>query len=598
MDKPRFKSSIQISTSPNYRAKEYSHSAYNRCVTFSGKRYSRLQTFSRKSNRQINDLIKTMSSIYSTMFRGTHGDALAELQIGSSALKASCRLHNSIKLNQNIIKQYDIQNHNDKFLSYENISEFKSTKASSPSLSKNKQSKQLIKDESEHDDNFEMFDGTEDEQAKALNMMYERKFKEITKLQRLKGEILMMEQRKKYALNKKYEVPKQYRDSHFLRNAPSKLSHQLKNIKPKYMKYNTITTTESSQTRNNKHNGDDNGNASMMCNYYMLSPSLSTLPSSSRPASKSKLSKRLNFNYINTNATTISNVNSTREHSHVVNNTSTSPLKNDLFTTRTSLTKSNSLKHRNKPPLSATILNTTSNNNSNSNRLFNTISNRKSVLTLKKQKRIPQALLNKIKAIHVKAYEQNAKMTSEIDKSRHQFQEFKKHRGVIPSTSSTKSEVDINKINNEFNFNVKRKESFDYKNIDDVTIIKQNADKVRKHLDKKCRVILTGIVNQILYYQKSLNKKMFLDSKYERRLLTLRLKKEFKKVCDETIAIEKQLIGEGVEPPNERDAIISMITELIKTKENSYEELLDLKRKKNVMKDIKPLLFERKKKLI
>ena len=35
---------------------------------------------------------------------------------------------------------------------------------------------------------------------------------------------------------------------------------------------------------------------------------------------------------------------------------------------------------------------------------------------------------------------------------------------------------------------------------------------------------------------------------------------------DETIAIEKQLIGEGVEPPNERDAIISMITELIKTK--------------------------------
>ena len=40
-----------------------------------------------------------------------------------------------------------------------------------------------------------------------------------------------------------------------------------------------------------------------------------------------------------------------------------------------------------------------------------------------------------------------------------------------------------------------------------------------------------------------------------------------------------------------------MITELIKTKENSYEELLDLKRKKNVMKDIKPLLFERKKKI-
>lgn len=611
MDKNRFKSSLQISTSPNYRAKEYSHSAYNRCVTFSGKRYSRLQTFSRKSNRQINELIKTMSSICSTMLR-SHGDTLAERQIGSSALMASSRLHNSIKLNQNIIKQYDIQNHNDKFLSYENINEFKSS-GKSLTHSKNKQSQQLPKEESDNDDNFEMFEGTEDEQEKALNMMYEKKFKEITKLQKLKGEILMMEQKKKYALNKKYEAPKQYKDSYFLRDAPSKLSLQLKNIKPKYMKYNTLNTTESkasssSQTRNNKNNLDNNN--SMMYNYYMLSPSLSTLPSSSRPTSKttkSKLSKRLNFNCINTNinintntnTTTISNINSTHEHSNINTNTnaSTSPLKNDLLLTRTTLTKSNSLKHRNKPPLSATILNTSNNNNNNYNKLFNTISNRKSKLTLKKQKRIPQTFLNKVKTIHVKAYEQNTKIKNEIDKSRHQFQEFKKYRGVIPTTSSNKSEIDINKINDEFNFKNKRKESFDYKNIDDVTIIKQNADKVRKHLDKKCGIILTGIVNQILYYQKILNKKMYLDSKYERRLLTLRLKKDFKKVCDETIAIEKQLIGEGVEPPNERDAIISMITELIKTKENSYEELLDLKRKKNVMRDIKPLLFERKKKI-
>lgn len=611
MDKNRFKSSLQISTSPNYRAKEYSHSAYNRCVTFSGKRYSRLQTFSRKSNRQINELIKTMSSICSTMLR-SHGDTLAERQIGSSALMASSRLHNSIKLNQNIIKQYDIQNHNDKFLSYENINEFKSS-GKSLTHSKNKQSQQLPKEESDNDDNFEMFEGTEDEQEKALNMMYEKKFKEITKLQKLKGEILMMEQKKKYALNKKYEAPKQYKDSYFLRDAPSKLSLQLKNIKPKYMKYNTLNTTESkasssSQTRNNKNNLDNNN--SMMYNYYMLSPSLSTLPSSSRPTSKttkSKLSKRLNFNCINTNintntnTTTISNINSTHEHSNINTNTnaSTSPLKNDLLLTRTTLTKSNSLKHRNKPPLSATILNTSNNNNNNNNynKLFNTISNRKSKLTLKKQKRIPQTFLNKVKTIHVKAYEQNTKIKNEIDKSRHQFQEFKKYRGVIPTTSSNKSEIDINKINDEFNFKNKRKESFDYKNIDDVTIIKQNADKVRKHLDKKCGIILTGIVNQILYYQKILNKKMYLDSKYERRLLTLRLKKDFKKVCDETIAIEKQLIGEGVEPPNERDAIISMITELIKTKENSYEELLDLKRKKNVMRDIKPLLFERKKKI-
>ena len=450
-----------------------------------------------------------MSSICSTIFR-SHGDTLAERQIGSSALMASSRLHNSIKLNQNIIKQYDIQNHNDKFLSYENINEFKSN-GKSLTHSKNKQCKQLPKEESEHDDNFEMFEGTEDEQEKALNMMYEKKFKEITKLQKLKGEILMMEQKKKYALNKKYEAPKQYKDSYFLRDAPSKLSLQLKNIKPKYMKYNTLNTTESkqtsssSQTRNNKNNLDNNN--SMMYNYYMLSPSLSTIPSSSRPTSKttkSKLSKRLNFNCINTNVntnantTTISNINSTHEHSNINTNTSTSPLKGDILLTRTTLTKTNSLKHRNKPPLSATILNTSNNNNNNYNKLFNTISNRKSKLTLKKQKRIPQTFLNKVKIIHVKAYEQNTKIKNEIDKSRHQFQEFKKYRGVIPTTSSNKSEIDINKINNEFNFKNKRKESFDYKNIDDVTIIKQNADKVRKHLDKKCGIILTGVVNQIL----------------------------------------------------------------------------------------------------
>ena len=244
-----------------------------------------------------------------------------------------------------------------------------------------------------------MFEGTEDEQEKALNMMYKKKFKEITKLQKLKGEILMMEQKKKYALNKKCEVPKQYKDSYFLRDASSKLSLQLKNIKPKYMKYNTLNTTESkqtsssSQTRNNKNNLDNNN--SMMYNYYMLSPSLSTLPSSSRPTSKttkSQLSKRLNFNCINTNVntntntTTISNINSTHEHSNINTNTSTSPLKGDILLTRTTLTKTNSLKHRNKPPLSATILNTSNNNNDNYNKLFNTISNRKSKLALLKAK--------------------------------------------------------------------------------------------------------------------------------------------------------------------------------------------------------------------
>ena len=68
----------------------------------------------------INDLHGTVKDTEENSGIGkitTFLNSKAERQIHSSAINASSRLRNSIKLNQNIIKEFNIEDHNDKFLS-------------------------------------------------------------------------------------------------------------------------------------------------------------------------------------------------------------------------------------------------------------------------------------------------------------------------------------------------------------------------------------------------------------------------------------------------------------------------------------------------
>jgi hypothetical protein len=71
------------------------------------------------------------------------------------------------------------------------------------------------------------------------------------------------------------------------------------------------------------------------------------------------------------------------------------------------------------------------------------------------------------------------------------------------------------------------------------------------------------------------------------------MQKEFQKVCNETIAIEKAM-GDEIVPKDEKEVIKTMISKLINIENNSYQSILDLKRKAKVMKNIKPLIHEKK----
>ena len=75
-------------------------------------------------------------------------------------------------------------------------------------------------------------------------------------------------------------------------------------------------------------------------------------------------------------------------------------------------------------------------------------------------------------------------------------------------------------------------------------------------------MVLKNIVNRIIYNYKQINKKYYLDSSYERKLLYIKMQKEFQKVCNETIAIEKAM-GDEIVPRDEKEVIKTMISKLI-----------------------------------
>lgn len=597
MQNRKNKASLILKSHPIARAREYSHSAYNRFVTFNGKRYSRLQTLSRKSNDEIYEIIHSMNNICNTMLRCAN-DSKAERQIHSSAINASSRLRSSIKLNQNIIKEFNIEDHNDKFLSYERLIEFKRPKSSSHSTNNIKQTKNVstITTIPFHDDNT--YHVTLNEHDSKLNTICDKRLKEMNKLQALKGEILMMEQNKKYGVNKKYEHRKEYENSHFLRESSFQPINKHKYIKSKY---NQSTKTQSTSLNDN----NNNNNTTMMGNYFKVSPSYSSFLSS-RPISKTTntntatmYNNNSNSNYNITNGSNIkTSVSSTNNDNKTLprNNLQlkpTSSSKSDLFTTiphpskpkkhkqllyltnvHNNFLKNNSYSHFN-----------TCNSNNESNIIFSNNNHNKQQPPL-----IPQTFINKLQTLHVNAFEENIKLMKSINNSKERSKRCKSNQNENNKVSFN-NEVDIDKINKEFGFDSKQRTT--YEEIDEVDIIKKNGDKLKRLLDKQGKMVLKNIVNRIIYNYKQINKKYYLDSSYERKLLYIKMQKEFQKVCNETIAIEKAM-GDEIVPRDEKEVIKTMISKLINIENNSYQSILDLKRKAKVMKNIKPLIHEKK----
>ncbi len=169
-----------------------SHLAYNRCVTSNGKKLSRLNTLSMISSNEMNDLVKSMAQICDSMFH-EQKDELARQRIDKSAISTSNRLRTSIRKNQNIINSFNSQS-DEEFMNLDmkriknKIKRLKSNKYNKKeSMKRTKESEKEV---------FSFVDPAQKNEEVKQNEMYQQKFQQIAKLQKLKGEILMMEQKK------------------------------------------------------------------------------------------------------------------------------------------------------------------------------------------------------------------------------------------------------------------------------------------------------------------------------------------------------------------------------------------------------------------
>ena len=545
-----------------------SHLAYNRCVTSNGKKLSRLNTLSMISSNEMNDLVKSMAQICDSMFH-EQKDELARQRIDKSAISTSNRLRTSIRKNQNIINSFNSQS-DEEFMNLD----MKRIKNKIKRLKSNKYNKKasMKRIKESEKEVFSFVDPAQKNEEVKQNEMYQQKFQQIAKLQKLKGEILMMEQKKKYAINKKYEPEKFYSHSFFFRkgDAYGNKSKAIK-VKSRYMDtkplidYTPISPKSLEPKKRTKiifHSPPKSKERISSANSYSTYYS-TTLPKTS--TTQNGLSEKQTSASNSLYVTAL-----TPEHKTTVRNTS---LRN-TFIQQASLANSSR-----RPFSSSTFRSTLSVKNS------------------RKRFLLPKDVLQYVQDIHLQAYEENKNIMKLAEKdSDTDSKKTLQYKLSNKKKTDSVDIVDINKINKDLGFDPN---DYKLKQFDENALLLKNAEIVSKKLDDKCKVILRQVVQQMMNDQARLNKEYVMDSLYERKLYAIKLKEQFQKVCDETIGIEKQLLtSNGIEPDDEKSKIIEMLVDIFQKKVNTKEEMKYLVTKSRVMKNIQPDSKRKKKKPI
>ena len=123
--------------------------------------------------------------------------------------------------------------------------------------------------------------------------------------------------------------------------------------------------------------------------------------------------------------------------------------------------------------------------------------------------------------------------------------------------------IDIKKINKFFKFSNREE-------VDVEKIVKENANKVKSNMDKRCNKILDGIINELFFEENRLNKKYYGLSSYEKKIIKIKRDEYFKKLSNESVLLEKKL---------EREHIMNMFTykdaEIIKLLKEKKVTLMD-----------------------
>ena len=235
----------------------------------------------------------------------------------------------------------------------------------------------------------------------------------------------------------------------------------------------------------------------------------------------------------------LTNSNNSQENT-TLNSLNSSAINNDMF-----------------HPKYKNIIKLTKNYRKNNN-TFN-ISNYRNVKKTKKKNLINQINCiidksNNIKKYFVNSNDETAKFKKRIF-SKHSY-DYNKNKNI-----------NINKINKYFNFSKKEE-------IDINEIIKQNTNKVKAIMDKKCSKLLDNIINELLFKERRLKKEYLGLSSYEKKMLKIKRENDLKKLNKQHVLKQKEMEKDKILETfiTENQEIINLLKENNNNLDNSIEK--------------------------
>lgn len=394
--------------------------------------------------------------------------------------------------------------------------------------------------------------------------------KKQKRLDKLKGEMMLMDQRKKYHINKTYEKPRTFTQGHFLRKEKvnslyqpkfkynrNNLVYQKSYNKQEYNSALKPAKKKETQIINTQINdklltdGDDNLFKTQNSNTALETSGINNCTTATN----------------NTNANTVYNI-SFLSSAKTKGCKFYDPKKNKNFISVQSLYK----KPKNNPIKLFSL-----NESTNDPRYLSvTTSN----FTKAKETNSPLA---KIKKIQQSAHQKSKMIERTINNDQKEYEESK----IEPKPLKVKYNFNLKKIITEFNLDLNKN-----KEIDEERILLSNAEEVSKRLDKKGKVFLSQLISEMLAEQERLNNQYNEGSNYDRQLKKLKQKKEFKLVSNQTMALKKFLSdNKTVEPKNEKEKIFKIMKTINQDDCSNEESIKQVLLKSRVMKNIKPLLY-------
>ena len=512
---------------------------YERASDINKQKLAHFKVLSSRNKEKMRNILNKMVLIRDSMMRSTNNiDYQALNTLNSFGKKMSNNLRRRIQFSNNIIKIYS----DDEKLMDTNLM---------IKQNKSKTSFQISKEKIELKDFDGEFDLTKNcfkkKSDKRKNEKYLKISKQMRKLRKLKGEILMKDHKKKYSINKTFEPKKEVSANIFLREETKNIdakSRYLNCFKPKILDSNIYSLTDIKKP--------------LSSNKRIIFPNSLSQNDNIRQISQPILS----LNNTKTNTTYLNSELYNSHYSNLSNNN-----------TNNSSTKNNSRNIKSK------FL--------SENRLFSgnvTLSNNYESNSFSRRKKNKAKLLfNYISNIENLAIQKGNELKKQYPIKSQNLEELEKSNSMNISEVSNNSSVDIKKINKEFGFDPN---DFKLHSLNEQLMVAKNAQKVIRKIDGFGKEILNYAIKKMFYDDLRLNNKFYMDSLYERKLNKIKIDKEIKKLGTQALSLEKQFSSNGtIVPKNEKREILKILKGIDKKKWSS-ESLNDLIRRYHVFKSI------------